>query len=95
VVKERAKYKLRDLTTQSKFGREEFELTPSLTGSANLWWYPIEGVQLRLGYNALTFFNTRYMKEPVGFNYGNIDPAYATKYFRLLHGFNAGIGFFF
>jgi hypothetical protein len=50
---------------------------------------------VRIGYNAMSFFNTRYMNEPIGFNFGNIDPSYKTKYFRLLHGFNVGLGFFF
>ncbi|MDY3553602.1 hypothetical protein R5W24_002705 [Gemmata sp. JC717] len=95
VVKGRAKYKLGDDTTQSKYGRNTWSLVPSLTADVNLWMYPIEGVQLRVGYSAMTFFNTRYMKDPVGFNFGNIDPNYATKYFRLLHGFNLGVGFFF
>ena len=95
VVKGRAKYKLGDDTTQSKYGRNTWSLVPSVTAEVNLWMYPIEGVQLRVGYSALTFFNTRYMKDPVGFNFGNINPDYDTKYFRLLHGFNIGVGFFF
>ena len=61
----------------------------------NLWWYPISGVQIRVGYQAMTYWNTLYMLEPVGFNFGNINPSYQTRYFRALHGFNVGIGFFF
>ena len=95
IHKERAKYVLGDESTQSKFGREGFSLVPSGTADFNLWMYPVEGVQLRLGYSGMTFFNTRYMREPVGFNFGNIDPNYGTKYFRLIHGFNVGVGFFF
>lgn len=95
VHKERAKYVLEDNTTQSKFGREGFDIVPSGTADFNLWMYPVEGVQLKLGYSGMTFFNTRYMRDPVGFNFGNIDPLYDTKWFRLVHGFNVGIGFFF
>lgn len=95
VHKERAKYKLESFTTQSKFGREGFDLVPSATADFNLWFYPVEGVQMRIGYSGLTFFNTRQMREPVGFNYGNIDPNYGTRWFRLVHGFNVGVGFFF
>ena len=95
VHKERAKYELENRATQSKFGRVGFDLVPSATAEFNLWMYPVEGVQLRLGYSGLTFFNTRYMREPVGFNFGQIDPNYGTRYFRLLHGFNVGVGFFF
>jgi hypothetical protein len=104
VEKERAKYKLGDSDyavgpssppVATKWGAEYFDLVPNFNGSINLWWYPIEGVQLRFGYTAMTYFNTKKMEEPVGFNYGNIDPSYKTEVFRLLHGFNAGIGFFF
>src|SRR5262249_21387879 len=72
VHKERARYELEARTTQSKFGREGFDLVPSGTADINLWFYPIEGVQMRLGYYGLTYFNTRYMREPVGYNFGNI-----------------------
>jgi hypothetical protein len=95
VVKERAKYELGDLSTQSKFGRVNYSVVPSGTAEFNLWFYPIEGVQIRLGYMGLTYFNTRYMREPVGYNFGEIDPNYGTKWFRLVHGFNVGVGFFF
>ncbi|MCS7269462.1 MAG: Lpg1974 family pore-forming outer membrane protein [Gemmataceae bacterium] len=100
VAKMRAKYQLgenvpADIATQSKFGREEFRVVPNLNAAVNFWWYPVEGVQIRVGYQALMFFNTLHMDEPVGFNYGNIDPSYKVKEFRLLHGFNVGIGFFF
>jgi len=95
VAKGRAKYELGDQTTESKFGRETFSIVPSGTADFNLWFYPVEGVQMRLGYSGLTYFNTRYMRDPIGFNFGNINPDYGIKYFRLIHGFNAGIGFFF
>jgi hypothetical protein len=68
---------------------------PSGTADFNLWFYPVEGVQMRLGYTAMTFFDTRYLRNPIGNNFGNIDPDYGTKWFRMIHGFNAGIGFFF
>ena len=50
---------------------------------------------MRIGYNAMSYFNTRYMKEPVGFDYGNIDPSYETRPIRILHGLNVGFGLFF
>ncbi|QJW97937.1 hypothetical protein [Frigoriglobus tundricola] len=80
---------------QSKYGRLSYAVVPSATAELNMWFYPVEGVQMRLGYMGMSYFNTQYMKNPVGFNYGNIDPGYATKVFRLVHGFNVGIGFFF
>lgn len=95
VEKMRAKYELGDGTVESKYGRESYAVVPSATAEFNVWFYPVEGVQMRLGYMGMSYFNTQYMKNPVGFNYGNIDPGYATKVFRLVHGFNVGIGFFF
>ncbi|MBA4189345.1 MAG: hypothetical protein C0467_15215 [Planctomycetaceae bacterium] len=95
VDKQRAKYKLGDNTIQSKWGNEEFHITPNANIAVNAWWYPIEGVQMRVGYQAMSFYNTQYMITPVGFNYGNIAPQYEFKAFRLLHGFNVGVGFFF
>lgn len=95
VHKIRAKYKLGDESVQAKFGREGFDLVPSAAGEFNFWFYPTEGIQLKLGYQGITFFNTRQMREPVGFNVGNIDPNVGSRAFRLLHGFNVGVGFFF
>lgn len=104
VNKYRAKYSLGDNDfaaspsegpVASKRGRQDFSVVPNVNGNLNLWWYPIEGVQMRVGYNAMSFFATRAMRDPVGFDYGAIDPVYDTKAFRLVHGFNVGIGFFF
>jgi hypothetical protein len=95
IIKERAKYKLGSEEIQNKLSRDEFGIVPNFNAALNLTWYPIEGVQMRVGYNAWTFFNTKYMNEPVSFNYGGIDPAYDTKVFRIIHGVNVGFGVFF
>jgi hypothetical protein len=104
VNKYRTKYSLGDSVdaaaafegpVTSKAGRVDFAVVPNFNGTLNLWWYPIEGVQMRVGYNAMTFFATRAMRDPVGFNFDAIDPVYDTRAFRLVHGFNVGIGFFF
>lgn len=95
IIKERAKYELGDETIQNKRSVNETDLVPSFGANVNLWWYPISGVQMRVGYQAQTFFNTKRMDEPISFNYGAIDPAYGTQAFRLLHGINVGIGLFF
>ncbi|MCU0705501.1 MAG: hypothetical protein MUF18_16125 [Fimbriiglobus sp.] len=94
-VRERAYYKLGDETVQAKRARNAIDLVPAAGGSVNLWWYPVRGVQMRVGYTANTFFNTRNMDEPIGFNYGAIDPAYGRQAFRLIHGLNIGFGVFF
>ena len=95
VIKERAKYELEDQTIQNKRSVNDIGLVPTVGGNANLWWYPIEGLQVRFGYNAQTFFGTKNMAEPVGFNYGGIDPKYDFQAFRIVHGVNVGVGFFF
>ncbi|MBX9584889.1 MAG: hypothetical protein K2X87_31680, partial [Gemmataceae bacterium] len=95
VEKERVKYKQETFTAvgslapvQAKRGVNEYSFVPNANADINLWWYPVEGVQVRVGYSAMTFFNTRYMREPVGFNYGAIDPEYDVKVFRIVHGIN-------
>lgn len=102
VVKERAKYKLESpgdgATIQpiaSKSSHNTWQLVPNANINLNLWWYPTEGVQLRVGYQGMAYFNTTRMDEPVGFNYAVPDPRYETQVFRLLHGFNVGVGLFF
>lgn len=102
VVKERAKYKLESpgdgATIQpiaSKSSHNTWQLVPNGNVNLNLWWYPTEGVQMRVGYQAMAYFNTTRMDEPVGFNYAVPDPQYGTQVFRLLHGFNVGFGLFF
>lgn len=95
VIKQRAKYVLDSREIQNKMSRDEFGIVPSVTANLNLWWNPLDGVQMRVGYNGLTFFGTQYMQDPIGFNYGSIDPVYETKVFRLVHGVNVGLGLFF
>lgn len=95
IIKERAKYKLGSNEIGNKTSRNEFGIVPSFTANLNLMWYPIEGVQMRVGYNAWTFFNTKNMHDPIGFNYSSPDPAYGTQVFRILHGANVGFGIFF
>lgn len=95
VVKERAKYELGDETIQSKRSRTEFDFVPTAGANVNMWWYPVKGVQMRVGYMANTFYNTTRMSEAIGFNYASPDPGYSTQYFRLIHGINVGFGIFF
>ena len=95
VIKERANYELGDRSTRAKRSHNEYAFVPNANANLNLWWYPVEGVQVRVGYNAMTYYNTQRMEEPIGFNFGSIDPKYDTQWFRLLHGVNVGVGLFF
>lgn len=94
-IKERAKYELEDNSIANKRSLNKMQFVPTAGGNLNLWWYPVKGVQMRVGYMANTFYNTVRMSQPIGFNYGSPDPGYATQYFRLIHGLNVGIGLFF
>ena len=58
-------------------------------------WYPIEGIQLRAGYNFMTFLNTVDMQDPIAFDARNFDPNWQNRAIRFMDGFNAGIGFIF
>ena len=94
-VSARAKYQLGDDTVANKAHYRDTKLVPNVNANVNVWWYPVKGVQVRVGYMANTFFNTTRMKEPISFNYGGLDPTYSTQYFTLIHGLNIGVGVFF
>jgi hypothetical protein len=96
VVKERASWELGAKDTPPINKRSITTYTPAgeLSANAQLWWYPIEGVEIRLGYDVMTFFNTIASKDPVDFNWGALTPAW-DHVTRMLDGFNAGIAFIF
>jgi hypothetical protein len=74
--------------------REDMSISPMLQGGAYLWWYPIEGVQLRAGYELLTLWNVRRSEQPVSFDVQTPDPAYEDM-LLWLQGFTGGIAFIF
>jgi hypothetical protein len=96
IVKERAEYALgeKDLPPVSKRSITAYETVPQIQARADLWWYPHEAIQLRLGYEFLGFFNTKGSQVPVDFNWGAINPGYA-NIFRWFQGMNAGIAIIF
>jgi len=94
-VREIAKYTRQDEATQSKRSRRVYTIVPELDAQMSLWWYPIEGVELRLGYDVKNFFNTIAAKEPVTFNYNGVDPPWSHQAWRLVDGFRFGIGLIF
>ncbi len=89
-----AKYERADRQISSKRSRKDYNIVPELQANVNLWWYPIEGIQLRVGYDAMAFFNTFASTDPVSFNYFGLDPVYQST-FRFFDGLNAGIAFVF
>jgi hypothetical protein len=93
IAKQRAKYIREDQASQSKRSWTDYKIVPNVNVGLNLTWRPIEGITVKIGYNAFNYFNTLQMTNPVGFNFGQIDPGYTTKAWRLLHGTNVGVGF--
>ena len=98
VVKERATYetgqKFFDPPPVAKRNITDYTFVPELKAEVNLWWYPIEGVQLRFGYDVMAFFDTIAAQDPVSFNYGGLDPPYA-RTFRFFDGLQMGIALIF
>jgi hypothetical protein len=94
-VKEIAKYERGDFFIAHKRARNDYRFVPELQAQVALWWYPFEGVQVRVGYEIMTFFDTVSSGMPVSFNYGGLDPSYQKNTFRLFDGLSAGIGFIF
>lgn len=91
----RAEWDRGDRFTLAKRNRRMIGLVPELEANVNVWWYPIEGVQLRVGYNILSFFNTVGMGDPVDFNFANVYPDWQREGIRLMHGLNVGVGIIF
>ncbi|HZU38513.1 MAG TPA: hypothetical protein VFA18_21490 [Gemmataceae bacterium] len=93
-VTERVQYELTDRSTSARRVRKDLRPVPEGQADINLWWYPIEGVQLRLGFDAMAFFNTAASPDPVSFDFGGLDPGWIHK-FRYLGGLHAGVAFIF
>jgi hypothetical protein len=72
-----------------------FSPVGEFTANAQIYWYPIEGIQLRAGYNFMTFLNTVESKDPIAFDARSFDPNWQNRATRFFDGFNCGIGFIF
>ncbi len=73
----------------------DFNPVGEFAANAQMYWYPIEGVQLRAGYNFMSFLNTLASPDPIAFDARHFEPDWRSKPIRFLDGFNAGIGFIF
>ncbi len=96
VVKERAKYELgeKDLPGEIKRAKTDYTIVPELSATFNLTWFPIENVELRLGYDFMSFANTIAAPKPVSFDVGGLDPPWVHRW-RFFDGFQAGLGIIF
>ena len=93
LAKTSATYELADRSISSGRNRRFSTIVPGAEGRIGLWWYPWEGIQVQLGYNVMTFFNTISSPRPIDFNLGSVDPEYQNQFFRWFYGINAGISF--
>ncbi len=96
IVKQRVKYERGDRNEgpERKRSYTDYTVVPEVRATLNAWWFPYEGIQMKLGYDAMGFFNTFSSQRPIDFNYGSVDPQY-DRVFRYLHGLEAGIAFIF
>lgn len=72
--------------------RNDANLSPMLGTGIYLWWYPIDNVVIRVGYEFTGFFNVMRSTEPIDFNLGRLDPTVRGTLLRF-DGFTAGIAF--
>lgn len=90
-AKGRAKYEIGDRSTAASRARNMWSLVPGVEASLKLWWFPWEAIQLSVGYDFISFFNTWASPQPIDFNYGAIDPEYRSGTLRYLHGLRWGV----
>jgi hypothetical protein len=94
-VRERAKYVRDDGVMAASRARHVQTLVPEVEARVNLWWYPYEGISVRLGYDLMGFFNTVASTHPIDFNFGSITPKWDEGITRIYHGMSFGVGFVF
>lgn len=95
VVRERTQYALdvRD-SVRNRRSRTNYTFVPEFEVTPSIMWYPVEGIQVRVGYDWALFLNTIATPRPVTFDYSGLDPA-RERQARFLEGFQANIAFIF
>ncbi len=94
LMKGRPKYELGDHSTAAQHGIDLISIVPEADGQLNFTWYPYHGIEVRIGYEGMVFFNTYSSPRPIDFNFGSITPAYSST-IRTMQGFTLGLGFVF
>lgn len=91
-VKEVDSYELgtKDAGPKNKRAVLDYTVVPELEAKVGLAWYLAEGIQLRLDYNGMVFFNTIASPRPISFNYGALDPGWE-HVTRWIEGWTAGV----
>jgi hypothetical protein len=94
-VKEQVDYERGDrFGPRNKRSRRLWQVVPELQVTPSVMWYPLEGVQVKFGYDIFAFFNTIASPNPVDFNYSSINPGYEST-IRIFNGFQASIALIF
>jgi len=92
-VKERAQYETANRFAgrpENKRAKRDWTFVPQFYGQAGMMWYPTEFIQLYLGYELNSFFNTLASRRPIDPDYSNLAPkwSHVNRYFD---GFAANI----
>ena len=82
------------LNSRFEHSNNQFGVVGFFQGGAYLWWYPIEGIQLRAGYEYLGVVNARRSPNPIDYDLGRLQPNYEHK-FLSIDGFTMGVAFIF
>jgi len=96
-VKTRVKYESEEKFAgfpAMKRSRHFYTFVPEVDVKPGVMWYPLEGVQVHLGYNFMGFWNTVASQKPIDFNYGAVDPKF-DRVFRIFDGLDFGVAFIF
>jgi hypothetical protein len=91
-VKARAKWELEDRSTVAHRNRNFSTIAPGVSAKINLWWYPLEAIQVTLGYDAEVYFNTMASRHPIDFDFSAITPGFDKNVTRFFHGLHFGFG---
>ena len=86
--------KRQDGNYQLKHTSNQINAATNFQAGGYLWWYPIEGIQLRAGYEYSGIVGARRSPNPIDFDLGRLQPEVKATYFSL-DGFVAGVAFIF
>jgi hypothetical protein len=93
-VQEAVQVERGDLEFSISHRRTDTTVVPMFQAAGYLWWYPVEGVQLRAGYEVMGLIGMMRSPHPVDFNMGTLQPEFKRQ-LLWLDGFNVGISFIF
>jgi hypothetical protein len=72
----------------------DYTVAPEIEAKAGIAWYLAEGIQLRLDFDGMVFFNTIASPRPIDFDYSGLNPGWE-HITRWFDGWTAGIALVF